>query len=64
MPPWLQAHTERNMHVLGPTDAVRAHWQAAGLELPDQARMRAYRVERIREQLRHADCAAALLYDP
>jgi len=63
-PPWLVEHTERNMHVLGPTPEVLTEWKSAGLVLPDLLAMRRYRVERVREQLRAADCDAALLHDP
>ena len=63
-PAWLIEHTGRNMHVLGPTPEVLAEWQSAGLTLPDLSAMRRYRLERVRQQLRAADCDAALLYDP
>ena len=57
-------HTARNMHALGPTADVLAEWQQAGLVLPDLRAMRRYRVERVREQLRAANCDGAVLYDP
>ena len=41
-----------------------AEWQRANLRLPDLHAMRCYRVERIREQLRAANCDGAILYDP
>jgi Xaa-Pro aminopeptidase len=63
-PDWLLEHTSSNMHALGPTPEVLAEWKAAGLVLPDLGAMRRYRVERVREQLRAADCDGALLYDP
>jgi len=63
-PPWLIEHTERNMHVLGPTPEVLAEWQAAGLTVPDLPAIRRYRLQRVREQVRAANCDAALLYDP
>ncbi len=63
-PPWLLEHTERNMHVLGPSAEVLAEWQAAGLVLPDLPAMRRYRLERVRQQLRATNCDGALLYDP
>ncbi|WP_420443620.1 aminopeptidase P family N-terminal domain-containing protein [Candidatus Poriferisodalis sp.] len=57
-PEWLTDHADLNMHALGPGAELEAEWQAAGLAL------RRYRLERVREQLRNADCDAALLYDP
>jgi Xaa-Pro aminopeptidase len=52
------------MHVLGPTPEVLAEWNSAGLVLPDLPAMRRYRLQRVQEQLRAANCDAALLYDP
>ncbi len=49
---------------LGPGALALGEWQALGLGLPNVPAMRAYRLERVREQLRHRDCAAALLTDP
>lgn len=49
---------------LGPGALTTAEWQALGLQLPDLGAMRAYRLARIREQLRIQDCGAALLTDP
>ncbi len=63
-PAWLIEHTGRNMHVLGPTPEVLAEWQSASLVLPDLPAMRRYRLERVRQQLRAANCDAALLHDP
>lgn len=63
-PGWLIEHTGRNMHALGPAPEVLAEWKSAGLTLPDLPAMRRYRLQRVREQLRAADCDAALLYDP
>ncbi|WP_423922652.1 M24 family metallopeptidase [Candidatus Poriferisodalis sp.] len=63
-PAWLLDHTDLNMHALGPGPELEAEWIAAGLELPDRSAMRRYRLGRVREQLRAADCDAALLYDP
>ncbi len=63
-PPRLVEHTARNMHVLGPTPEVLAEWEGAGLVLPDLPSMRRYRLERVREQLRAANCDGAVLYDP
>ena len=63
-PVWLLDHADLNMHALGPGAELEAEWQAAGLSLPDRPALRRYRLERVREQLRSADCDAALLYDP
>ncbi|MFV2040238.1 MAG: M24 family metallopeptidase, partial [Acidimicrobiales bacterium] len=41
-----------------------SEWAHAGLVLPDLPAMRAYRLERIRSQLRKHDCDGALLSDP
>ncbi|WP_428120133.1 aminopeptidase P family N-terminal domain-containing protein [Candidatus Poriferisodalis sp.] len=63
-PVWLLDHADLNMHALGPGAELEAEWLAAGLSLPDRPALRRYRLERVREQLRSADCDAALLYDP
>lgn len=63
-PQWLLDHTALNMHALGPGPELEAEWIAAGLQLPDRSALRRYRLERVREQLRGADCDAVLLYDP
>lgn len=63
-PAWLLAHTDRNMHQVGPSTETLDEWSSAGLPLPDLAALRKYRLRRIREQLVAADCDAALLYDP
>ena len=52
------------MHVAGSNNPALAEWAAAGLDQPDLDVMRAYRLERIREQLRERDVAGCLLYDP
>lgn len=52
------------MHVEGSRNPALAEWEAAGLEQPDLDGMRAYRLERVREQLRQRDVAGCLLYDP
>lgn len=53
-----------NLHSLGPGQSVVAEWTEAGLELPDLDLMRAYRLERVRQQLAMFDYAGILLYDP
>jgi Xaa-Pro aminopeptidase len=63
-PPWLVEHTERNMHALGPSPTLLAEWRTADLALPDLGLVRRYRLERVRQQLRAADCDGILLYDP
>ena len=63
-PDWLLEHGERNLHALGPGPDLEAEWLAAGLELPERAAIRRYRLERVRAQLQAAGCGAALLYDP
>ncbi len=52
------------MHALGPGADLEAGWVAAGLCLPDRAALRRHRLQRLRSQLREAQCDAALLYDP
>lgn len=53
-----------NQHVLGYGVLAEAEWAAAGIPAPDLPRMRRYRLERIRAELRRRDYAGALLYDP
>jgi len=60
----VKVETAGFMHVEGSNNPALAEWEAAGLEQPDLDVIRAYRLERIREQLRARDVAAALLYDP
>lgn len=62
--PAIDSATELNMHTLGPGEPALTEWHAAGLALPDLPAMRQYRLERIRQQLRHADLAGIVLYDP
>ncbi len=63
-PDWLLDHGELNSQALGPGAALEAEWLAAGLELPDRAAIRRYRLGRVREQLRLAYCDGALMCDP
>lgn len=49
---------------LGPGELALSEWQALGLELPDLDVIRRYRLERVREQLRHYDYAGIVLADP
>ena len=53
-----------NGKVLGPGELAYSEWDALGLERPDLPRMRRFRLERVREQLRKFDYAGAVLYDP
>ncbi|MEL6423572.1 MAG: M24 family metallopeptidase, partial [Pseudomonadota bacterium] len=46
------------------TNPAGDEWAAAGLPAPDMDQVRAYRLERLREQLRARDMAGCLLYDP
>lgn len=57
-------HGDRNLHALGPGAALTAEWLAAGLPIPDRPKIRSYRLNRIRQQLRAASCDGILLYDP
>lgn len=53
-----------NMHLLGPGEPAESEWRAAGLPAPDMDAVRAYRLGRVREQLRARDIAGAVLFDP
>ena len=53
-----------NQHVLGYGAVAEGEWTAAGIAEPDLPAMRAYRLERIRSELRRRDYAGVLLYDP
>ena len=53
-----------NRHSLGPGDLALSEWQAAGLELPDLAQIRRFRLERVRQYLHMFDYAGILLFDP
>ena len=53
-----------NMHILGPGDLAVGEWEKAGLDLPDRAAVRRYRLERVRQQLRRFDYAGIVLFDP
>ena len=49
---------------LGPGALAVGEWQALGLELPDLAALRAYRLGRVRAQLTARDCAGIVVTDP
>jgi Xaa-Pro dipeptidase len=50
--------------ITGPGNPARREWALAGLDAPDMDVVRAYRLERIREQLRARDFAGCILTDP
>ena len=49
---------------IGPGEALEAEWLAAGLELPDLAAMRQYRVDRTVETMHRFGCDGVLVMDP
>ena len=49
---------------LGPGALALGEWRALGLELPDVAALRAYRLARVRAQLAARDCAGIVVTDP
>ncbi|MGI9452402.1 MAG: M24 family metallopeptidase [Geminicoccaceae bacterium] len=49
---------------LGPGELAVDEWQGLGLDLPNIDALRAYRLDRVREQLRSRDYAGILLTDP
>jgi len=49
---------------IGPTRLAFEEWAARGLTPPDLEKLRAYRLGRVREQLRQRDYAGILLWDP
>ncbi|MBE8159006.1 MAG: aminopeptidase P family protein, partial [Betaproteobacteria bacterium] len=53
-----------NMHLLGPGEPALSEWRALGLELPDMDAVRAYRLARVRGELKKRNIAAAVLFDP
>jgi Xaa-Pro aminopeptidase len=53
-----------NQHVLGYGQQAESEWRAAGIPAPDLPRMRRYRLERVRAELKRRDYAGILLYDP
>ncbi len=48
----------------GPTDLAFAEWAAAGLTVPNLARLRETRLKRLCGELQKRDCAGVLLFDP
>lgn len=49
---------------IGPTPLAFAEWAAAGLALPDLPRMRAFRLQRLVDQLVARDIGGLLMFDP
>ena len=56
--------TALNRHVLGYGALAESEWAARGLAAPDLDTIRAYRLQRIRQQLARCDLSAAILCDP
>ncbi len=48
----------------GPTELAFDEWAAMGVEAPNLDQLRAYRLERVRQELRRRDYAGVLLWDP
>ena len=53
-----------NRYIIGYGEAVEADWNARGLDAPDLPAMQRYRVERVRAEMRKADVAGMVLFDP
>jgi len=49
---------------IGPTALAFSEWAAAGLEPPDLAAMRAFRLERLRAEIARQGLAGLLMFDP
>ena len=49
---------------IGPTGLAFAEWAEAGLTAPDMPKLREYRLARLQEKIREADCAGLLCFDP
>lgn len=49
---------------IGPTQLAFREWEAAGLQLPDLPRMRAYRLDRLTKFIQDREYAGLLLFDP
>jgi Xaa-Pro aminopeptidase len=50
--------------VAAPGNPAHEEWRAAGLDTPDMAAVRQYRLDRLRAELRRRDAAGAVLTDP
>lgn len=55
---------DNNRVEIGPTGLAFAEWEEAGLIAPHMPELREYRLARLQEQIRQADCAGLLLFDP
>lgn len=53
-----------NQHVIGYGALAEGEWAALGLDAPDMAVARRYRLERIRAELKKRDLAGIVVYDP
>ena len=53
-----------NRYIVGYGEAVEADWTARGLEPPDLPALQRYRVERLRAEMRRANIAGMVLFDP
>ena len=53
-----------NRYIIGYGEAVEAGWTARGLDAPDLPAIQRYRVERMRAEMRKADVAGMVLFDP
>ena len=55
---------DNNRVEIGPTQLAFAEWQAAGLQVPNLDRMRAFRLDRLVTTLNARDLGAVLMFDP
>ena len=55
---------DMNRIEIGPTQLAFAEWEAAGLELPDLAAMRAYRLKRLTDHMVARGYGGMLMFDP
>ena len=55
---------DMNRIEIGPTQLAFAEWEAAGLELPDLAAMRAYRLKRLTDHVVARGYGGVLMFDP
>ena len=53
-----------NQHVIGYGELAEREWAALGLDAPDMAAARRYRLTRIRAELAKRDLAGIVVYDP
>ena len=59
-----RAATDLHHLNLGPGAELEALWRSDGLELPDLAAMRRYRMDRLRRQMKAMNYDGVLLMDP